>query len=928
MFLAPELFAGEPSSARSDLYALGVTLRWALTGRPPFPAQSIAELTEQATRGLWTPLVTELPDVSASLLAAIERAMATAPGARFATATDLADELAGALPSPPAAHARGPVARNALPAERDAFVGRAAEVDEIGDCFEAGARLVTLVGAGGMGKTRLAVRYGWQRVESWPGGVWFSDLTEARDLNGIVSAVAGSLGVPLDRGDPITLLGHVIARRGRCLLILDNFEQVTRHARESVERWLDRAAEARFLVTSRERLHVQGETALTLQPLRGDAATELFIERARRQGAEFEPKGADVAAVREVVRLTEGMPLAIELAAARVRMMAVAEVADRMRERFRLLGGAGSGRHASLKAVIDGSWETLAEWEKAAWAQCAVFEGGFTLAAAEGVLDLSTWSGAPWVVDVIQALVDKSLLRAWVPEPGPKETTPAARFGMYVTLHEYARAKLREAGAIAAAGSGPVAEQAAEERHGRWYAQLGSGILVDTGPRPGSVGRGQERDLENTIAACRRAIRRGDPQVAVVTYRTAAAVLALRGPMSRTRELGMELLQGFALNPRDKASVLTLIGQAEWFAGQMNEARARYEIVLAIHREEGDASSEAGVLDYLGSLSRAQGRVAEARARHEEALAVARTASDRSTEGIVLGNLGIVYREQGRLEEARVLYEKALAIHRDVGNRSAEGIILSNLGNLFRAQGRLDEARIQHEAALAIHREVGNRRSEGHVLGSLGNVSSDLGRGEEARAYYDAALAIHREFGDRRFEGVVLGYLGHLDSVLGNAESAVSSYQAALAITREVGSRRFECNLLVEVGELERDRGRIDAARECYESALTIATQIGNRPAEGTLLGGLGSLFQKQGRFDEARAAMTKGEAILREAGTHPDLGKLLCARAELEHERGDRAAAEAALAEAEIMVAQTGSGPSSELGQAVGKLRRMLGGE
>ncbi len=237
MFLAPELFAGEPSSARSDLYALGVTLRFAVTGRPPFTAESIAELSVQAKRGLSTPLHAERPDIPALLAAAIDRAMATDPAVRFTTATDLGDELAGVMPSPPGAQAPVPVARHSLPAERDAFVGRAAEVEQLRGSFEAGARLVTLVGAGGMGKTRLAVRYGWESVESWPGGVWFCDLTEARDLNGIVSGVAGSLGVSLDR-DPITLLGHVIARRGRCLLILDNFEQVARHAGESVGRWL------------------------------------------------------------------------------------------------------------------------------------------------------------------------------------------------------------------------------------------------------------------------------------------------------------------------------------------------------------------------------------------------------------------------------------------------------------------------------------------------------------------------------------------------------------------------------------------------------------------------------------------------------------------------------------------------------------------
>jgi predicted ATPase len=720
----------------------------------------------------------------------------------------------------------------------------------------------------------------------WPGGEWFCDLTEARDLNGIVSAVAGSLAVPVDSGDPVTRLVHAIASRGRALLILDNFEQVSDHASETVGRWLDRAPDARFLVTSRERLHVRGEEVLALDPLEPETGAELFIDRARRQSPGFEPEPSAVDLVREVVRLADGMPLAIELAAARIRVMAVSEIVERMRERFQLLRGAGEGRHASLKAVIDGSWEGLEAWEKAAWTQCAVFEGGFTLADAEGVLDLAAWDRAPWVVDVVQSLVDKSLLRARVPEQRPGGGLPVARFGMYATLQEYARQKLREAGAIPGGGSGAAAERRAEERHGNWFARYGEEVSATT-RWPGGAIQSRAPDLENLTAACRRALARGDQSVAVATFRAASAVLLLRGPMGVALDLGQEVMARLAPDSQGMADTLMSVAQSEWYAGRMKQARLHFDQALAIVRRRGDRSRECVILDSIGSLHRTQGDLEAARASHDEALAIARAVADRGTEGVVLNNLGIVYREQGRLEEARSCYEAALAIHRETGNRHSEGIGLSNLGNLLRSLGRLEEARARHEAALKIHREIGNRRSEGHVLGSLGNLHFDLGQMDEARAKFEAALAIHREFGDRRFEGVVVGYLGHWSAKLGRLEEAAARYQAALAIAREVGARRFEGNVLGELGTVERQRGRLE----------------------------------------EARASLARGEAILRQLDARIDLGKLLLARAELEHDCGERAAMRRTLDEAESLAVEMGAGPSSELGRVLDRLRQTLGG-
>lgn len=917
LFMAPELFAGERPSPRSDLYALGVTLRWALTGHPPFAARSLAELRTEAMRGPLRALGDECPDVPAAVAAAIEQAMAPAPEARCGRAADLAHALAAQL-------AVAVALRHTLPAELDTFIGRAAELARLGARLRA-ARLVTLLGPGGIGKTRLAIHFGRQSEDAWPGGVWFCELTEARDRNGIVAAVAGALAVPLDKGDPVTQLGHAIAGRGSALVILDNCEQVRGDAAAAVARWLDRAPEVRFLATSRERLEVRGEEVFAVDPLGPEPGAELFRERARRHATASAPAAPDEAAVREVVRMTEGLPLAIELAAARLRIMTVDELAARLHERLRVLGGTARGRHSSLEAVIDESWEMLAEWERAAWAQCAVFEGGFTLAAAEGVLDLGAWSDAPWVVDVVQALADKSLLRTWTVEAAgasPAET----RFGMYVSLQEYARRKLQDERAVARGGSGAAAERAAEERHGRWYARYGTEeMLADLDRGSGAERRRAERDLDNLLSACRRALDRGDGDVAHATFRIAWALLELRGPMATALELGRALAEVPGLDPAARADVLVSLASAAWFAGRMDEARTHYEAALGVFRQRGDRVQEANVRSNLANYHRARGETGDAQVHYDAALAICREVGARRLEGVILGNLGIMCREQGRLEDARANYDAALAIDREVGNRAAEGIVLSNLGNLSRAQGRLDEAQARHEAALAVHREVGSRRSEGHVLGSLGNVLADQGRCAEARACFDAALAIHREFGDRRFEGVVHGYLGSVYAQEGQPDVAAMHYEAALEIAREVRSRRFECNVLAELGDLRRAQGRLAEARAHYESALAIAAEVGNRAAEGVVLGSLGGLLRMEGRHEAAREVLARGEAVLRGLDARLDLVKLLVARAELEHETGNAAAVRRTLDEAEGLVARSGAGPGSELARLLAAVRLRL---
>ncbi|HRP28001.1 MAG TPA: tetratricopeptide repeat protein [Burkholderiaceae bacterium] len=812
--------------------------------------------------------------------------------------------------------------RHNLAAERDAFVGRAAELRALAQRFDAGARLLTVVGPGGSGKTRLVARYGRAWLGDWPGGVVFCDLSEARTPQGIHLAVALALGVPLLDDDAAAQLGHAIAARGRCLVILDNFEQVADHAAATIGNWLDRAAQASFVVTSRERLQLQGEEVFMVEPLAlGDEAIELFAARARAQRPGFEIAPGERAAVAEIVRLLDGLPLAIELAAARVRVLSPAQIVARLQNRFALLAGArgAAARQATLKAAIDWSWELLAPWEQAALAQCSVFQGGFTVEAAEQVLDLSAWPDAPLAIDAVQALLDKSLLRQWSAAGTVRQDLAEPYFGMYFSIHEYAVARLDAAG--------PAATLSAQQRHGRHYALRGSDEALEDLSRHGGAARIQSllAEFDNLVAACRRAVGRRDAEVALATLRAAWEVLERRGPLALGLELATQV-QSLQLPGTAQAARACLIrAVAARRCGRLGEARPLIDESLALARAGADRSCEGLVLVQLGLLHAGAGESAEARVCFERAIELQHAAGQHRLEAAARGNLANQITNEGGLDAAAGMFAEVIAVLRACGDRRTEARTLCNLGILQHQRGALAEAGAHYETALALQSELGDRIGEGIMFCNLGTLHDDQGRPDAARACYEAALAIHRDCGDRPSEAVTLGNLVSHCVERGRMDEALAFQQLTLDIEREATGGRHVGRALARLGWLQYLQGQLDLAEASLRAAIESYRKTSDPRAEGTTHGELGEVLTRQGRREEARKAFEDGEALLDKVGAHLSLAKLLCHRGHHELSGGDHAAASATLARAQQTAEALGASDTSDLGQEIARLRAAL---
>lgn len=710
-------------------------------------------------------------------------------------------------------------------ARRDPFVGREALLRAMDAHVRAGERLLTLVGAGGVGKTRLALEFALRitqdRGERGDGARW-CDCAEARTLDELADCVSGALAIaPVSAArSPIERAGAALASQGRVLLVLDNLEQAIEPAAIAVERLLALAPEARILATSRARLRIDEERALEVGPLaviasgeRDEAALRecesvaLFVLRAARANG-GRPLELDLAELRAIAALTarlEGLPLAIELCAARITTFSPSQALAALEHGRASLGVArgGAPRHATVRDAIAWSWNLLAPAHQRALATLSVCRGGFDLQAAIALL-----GDEADAVETIAALHDQSLLRT---DEAPSRR---ARYTMFDAVRAFAAEQLD-------ASRDRTLRAQAEERHARHFTQLGES-LVELAQREGEIeaARWARAERFNCAAAFEHGSER-DPARAPWAIVGLAPLLV----SSMSLELAMSLADR-AVTVAERASPSPLRARALWTRGEvrrrrsLSDAEQDFRSALALIEEAPgeDAASLRALCELsLGVVLRDLGRLQASCATLERSSAHA-APTGRAAAMIAIA-LATVRRRQGLSGEAIALCERALAIGRRLADRYIEARAQLVLALLDDDGGRLDAALARYDRAVAHFRACGDRWNEEITLNATALLHAELGRPVEARAHFDEALAICDELGLRSGAACVLGNMGWLEFSTGDVERAIERWHQSIAVAREVGHRFFEASSAASLGAIEARLDRLESARASFATA-------------------------------------------------------------------------------------------------------------
>jgi predicted ATPase/DNA-binding CsgD family transcriptional regulator len=619
-------------------------------------------------------------------------------------------------------------------------------------------RVLTLCGAGGIGKTRLALRILSSVHDDFPDGVWFVELADLRQPDLVVSRIATAIGISEEPGRPLLdTLTHALRAR-RLLLALDNCEHLIDMCARVCRHLLAHAPDLHILTTSREPLHVAAETVWQVPPLSvgptgipggggfDDAysyeAIRLFADRAAASVPGFAVGPANARAVAALCRALDGMPLAIELAAARVRALSVDQIRTRLADRFGLLTGGdrtAPERQRTLRAAIEWSYELLTIPEQMLLRRLSVF-AGWTLEMAEEVCTDEEIPAAD-VLDLLTALVDKSLVTR---EP---EALGHARYRMLDTIREYAAAQLAEAG-----------NTARFQRRLRDYTvrEAEQGVAVGMAQVPGpwsarvDLFRRYDIDSGNVTQVLNWCLADGDAESGLRICVGIRPVWIVRGSFAE----GIEWLDSFlslgASRTSDRVRGGALTERAQLTMSR-DPAAAEPDAAagLALSRLAGDLFGVASALNLLSEIAMHTGRTSEAVSRAEEALRVAREAGDGWNEGYALGTQAALAGLGGKLREAQQLANQAIDVMRRIDQQWGVARTLLGLGDLARLRGDPDDASRQYLQALPILRELGTRPETARCLAGLGRVAMELGSMTLAREHLSESLELSLGTGSR-----------------------------------------------------------------------------------------------------------------------------------------------------------------------------------
>jgi predicted ATPase/class 3 adenylate cyclase len=719
--------------------------------------------------------------------------------------------------------------RPALPDEPTPFVGRKRELAAALALLEdPSIRLLTLTGPGGTGKSRLALRIARTLQDTYRDGVVFVPLAAVTDASLVLSSIAEALDLREEQGRP--LLQTVIARLQpkHLLLVLDTMEHLLAAA-PSLAALLDACHELRLLVTSRIPLHVSREHELPVPPLEvppldGTGSPEsieryesvaLFVERAQAVKPDFRLTAANASTVAEICARLDGLPLAIELAAARIRLFPPPTLLQRLSNRLALLTGGARDRptrQQTLRGTIDWSYSLLSPEEQTLFARLSVFSGGWTFEAAEATcfegLGLDPLDG-------MSSLVEKSIVRQFGEEP---------RFGMLDTIREYAGEKL---------ALSPVANELRRGHAGfflRFVEDAESGL---GGPALQDTLRRLEEEHDNLRAALTWLLA-AEPASALRLAAALRRFWEMRGHLAEGRRWLTEALDRAGAAPPDlRARALLGAGTLARCQADFATAQAALTESLDLFKEAGDDAGAAGALGQLGLMAEQQGDLERALTLHDESLALRRAIGDTWGIATSLNNLGLLAHHRGDFARARDLFTESLTLNRRLDYPRGIRIALNSLGMVLEEQGEYDDAEHFYRESVEIGRELGDRHGIGYGLINLGLVGVKRRDAAAALTWLGEGLRLVAELGDRFATVMALNGLAQAALQCGEVERSAALLAATETLLDAAG---------IQIGDAERQRreASIAAGRNALgEPEFGAVWQAGTRlsPEEAIALG-------------------------------------------------------------------------------------------
>jgi len=803
-YMSPEQAGGRPVDYRSDHFSFGVVLYEMVTGKRAFRRETVAETLVAIMREQPEPVVTHQREAPAPLCWLIERCLAKEPDKRYASTRELSRELVAIrdrVSDRPALQMDSSATN--LPVQRTGFVGREKEVADARELLlRDDVHLVTITGPGGIGKSRLAVQVAGTLAGEFPGGIYFVPLSALKDPGLILSEIVQALGIREAGGQPpMEILKQKFQEslRAPILLLLDNFEHLAEGA-PMVADLLVVGPNLKVMVTSRGPLHVYGEREFPVPPLAlPDSrayilppphvllqypAIALFVQRAMAAKPGFELNIENAHAIAEICARLDGLPLAIELAAARVKVLSPASMRTRLASRLQLLTGGARDlpqRQQTLRAAIDWSYDLLSPGEQKLFRRLSVFVGGCTLEGAEAVCDAKGDLDLD-LLDGMASIVDKSLAYQ-------TEAKGESRFMMLETIREYGLEKLQASGE----------DKLTKRAHAAYCLVVAEEETAEENVSAGSEWLNRlSFENDNFRAALERLIDAGDA------------------------DWGLRL-----------GAALFRFWEAREF---LSEGRDRLGKLLRLPAAASRSKARARALFAAGVLAGEQGDYSSTERLIYESLEISRELSYKQGTAVALNAVAVFTRDHGDIATARALLEESLREFRDLGEPRAIARSLSNLANIVKSQGDYDTARSLHEECLAIFLQIGDRAGVAWSFNYQGDIARDQDDLAAARALYEQALSIFRELGDRWGIGGTLADLGNLARQQKDFAAAHSLYRESIKMFQELEHKRgiarvLECVACSAAAQLEADRslrlaGAAAALRQNIGAPLIPAEQI------------------------------------------------------------------------------------------------------